>query len=166
MKREMLYLLFEIFLMTVISGCSLGMVKGLEHGNKHCEKRILIATQQSEFKEVVVSRVLDGLLHDACYIKVMDLKKIAGESTERYQAIVIMNTCWVWRLNRHARNFLKDAREKERIILLTTANDEAWKPKKVEVDAITSASKMDKADSVAKHIIEKVRSLLAKGILS
>lgn len=152
--------------MIIISGCSLGMVKGLERGNKHCDKRILIATQQSEFKEVVVSRVLDGLVKDACYIKVMDLKKLASESTGKYQAIVILNTCWVWRLNRHARGFLKESSEKERIILLTTANDENWRPKKVQVDAITSASKMDRADSVAERIIEKARLLLAKGIVS
>ncbi len=162
MKSRLFYGVLMISLNIVLLGCTSRMVKTTERGDKDCKKKVLIATQQSRFKEAVVSRVVAALEKDTCYVKIIDLRKLAGESTENYEAIVIVNTCWAGRLNRHARKFLKNVQEKEKIILLTTAIGEDWKPKAVKVDAVTSASKMNKADAIADLIIDKVQILLAK----
>ena len=138
------------------------MVKGTERGDKNCEKRVLIAAQQSEFKEAVVSKVVEGLEQDACYVKVIDVKKLREESTGDYEAMVIVNTCKMWRLNRHVRKFLKKVQETGKIVLLTTAGDPEWKAKGVQVDAITSASEMEEVGAVAETVLEKVRTLLGK----
>ena len=50
--------------------------------------------------------------------------------------------------------------DKDKVILLTTAGGEDWKPKSVEVDAITSASKAPKAAPLAEEIVGKVRKIL------
>jgi len=126
------------------------------------EKIVLIATEESQFKKAVVSKVTEALEKHSCSVKVTDLEKLSDESIQNYQAIVIINTCRVSQLNKHVRKFLKKVNEdeKKKIILLTTAKREAWKPKEAEVDAITSASKMNKVDSIAETIIKKICILL------
>ena len=126
------------------------------------EKRLLIAAQQSEFKETVVSKVVEGLEQDACYVKVIDVKNLRKESTADYEAIVVVNTRKMWRLNRHAKKFLKKVQESKKVVLLTTAGDPQWKAKGVQVDAITSASRMDEVGAIAETVLEKVRALLGK----
>lgn len=153
--------MFSISIIAV-SGCTLRTVKVIERNDKDSRKRVLVATQQSRFKEAVVSRVVEILEKDACYIKVIALKDLGSESTENYEAIIVVNTCRAWRLNGHARKFLKNVQEKGKIILVTTAKNENWRPKAVAVDAITSASEMTKVDAIAETIIHKVRTFRAK----
>jgi len=150
--------------MLVLAGCA-SQVEVIERGEGNCGKRVLIATQQSAFKDTVVSGIVDGLEKDSCYVKVIDLKKLAGESVAHYDALVIVTTCKMWRLNRHARKFFKHLPEKDegKIILLTTVGQK-YDSKMGQVDAITSASKMEKAGVVAESIVGKIRVLLAKKI--
>ena len=56
--------------------------------------------------------------------------------------------------------FVKAFPEKDKVVLLTTAGGEDWKPKSVEVDAITSASKEQKTAPVADEISRMVRKIL------
>ena len=97
-------------------------------------------------------------------MKVIDLKKLTEESITHYSALVIVTTCKMGRLNRRARKFFKHLQKKDegKIILLATAGDEKYEPKVGQVDAITSASEMEKAGAVAERIVAKVRALLAK----
>lgn len=46
--------------------------------------------------------------------------------------------------------------------LLTTAGGEDYKPKGMQVDAITSASKLEEVGAVAEIVLDKVRTLLGK----
>jgi len=62
--------------------------------------------------------------------------------------------------HRGASKFVKAFPDKDKVVLLTTAGGEDWKPKSVEVDAITSASKEQKADPVAEEIVGRVRKIL------
>ncbi len=141
-------------------GCAAKAVKTTEWGDLKADRRVLIATQRSEFKEAVVSRVVEDLEKDLCYVKVIDLKRLEDEPATDYDAIVVVNTCKAWRLTGDASKFVKAFPDKDRVFLLTTAGGEDWKPKAVEVDAITSASKDQKADPVADEISRKVRKIL------
>ena len=95
-------------------------------------------------------------------MKVIDLRKLAEEATEDYEAMVIVNTRKMWRLNRHARKFLKKVQKSKKVVLLTTAGDPEWKAKGVQVDAIKSASETEEVGAVAEAVLEKVRTLLGK----
>ena len=160
MKKRLFYGLLVVCLTILFVGCATRSVEEIGRGNRSSKRRVLIATQQSPFKEAVVSKVVEGLEKEACYVKIIDIKKLAEEPIEHYEAIVMINTCQARRLNRHARKFLTRVEGKEKIILLTTAGDEHWKPKGVTVDAITSASEMNKAGAIADLIMDKVQTLL------
>ncbi|MCP4689471.1 MAG: hypothetical protein GY859_15565 [Desulfobacterales bacterium] len=161
MKKRTWRFLILISVCAALSGCALKTVKTVEMGDEmNRGSRILIATQSSEFKETVISGVVHALERDPCYIKMIDVTKLAEESADRYDAIVIVNTCMAYRLNESALKFLDNVGDKEKIILLTTAADERKEYHPVEVDAITSASRMSKADEIAGAIVVKVRALL------
>ena len=142
------------------SGCAAKAVNTTEWGDLKADQRVLIATQRSEFKEAVVSRVVEGLEKDLCYVKVIDLKRLEDEPATDYDAVVVVNTCKAWRLTGGALKFVKEFPDKDKVVLLTTTGGEDWKPKSVEVDAITSASTEQKADPVADEIARKVRKIL------
>ena len=151
-------------LMFVLAGCA-SQVEVIEQGDRNCGKRVLIATQQSAFKDAVVAGIVEELEKDSCYVKVVDLKKLTEESIAHYSALVIVTTCKIGRLNRHARKFFKCLPEKDegKIILLTTVGQK-YDSKMGQVDAITSASEMEKAGAVAETIVGKVRALFASEI--
>ena len=114
----------------------------------------------------MISKVKKSLQKDGYFVKTISLRELSAESTDDYHAIVIVNTCWAWRLNGHVRKFLKrvSVEERKKIMLLTTANSTSWRPKLTGVDAITSASKMSEASRVANIIISKARTLLENNV--
>ena len=124
---------------------------------------VLIAMEQSEFKRAVVERVRDGLVRKGVAVKVGDLRQLGGEAAGKYDAVVILNTVWAWRLKGEVRAFLKAASAdlKKKVILINTANDESWKTKEAGVDAITSASRKNNVDRVAAWLQERLEAKLA-----
>jgi hypothetical protein len=141
-------------------GCAVRAVKTTEAGDPWAGNKVLIATQRSEFKEAVVSRVVEDLRADLCYVKVIDLKALKDEPATEYDAVVVVNTCKAWSLTRGASRFVKNFEDKEKVVLLTTAGGGDWMPKSAGVDSITSASKSQKVDPLADEIVGRVRKIL------
>jgi hypothetical protein len=146
----------------VITACASQSIKRAEKGDMRSKNRVLVAGERSEFKDAVIARVVQALEKEACYVKLMDVDDLTGESTKPYRAVVLVNSCWFWRLRRPVLKFLAKAKEKEKVILLTTAGNDEWREKDIRVDAITSASKMSKAKGVAETLVEKVRGRLGR----
>jgi len=163
MKDRSFLRLCVISLLILASACAPRMMQPIEKGHPGLTNRVLIASQEGPFKEAVVSEVADVLEQHGCYVRIIDVRQLSGLSTETYQAIVLVNTCKAWRLNRNVRTFLKKTQDNEKVILLTTAGDKDWKPGHPEVDAITSASAMDRTDDVAQDIIRRVQTRLRQG---
>ena len=68
-------------------------------------------------------------------------------------------------MERHARSFLSDLPdgEKDKVIVLTTTRT-GWEATKAKVDAISSASKMEDAVSLAETLVGKVRAVLIRRV--
>ena len=160
MKDRAFSALVLVMASLAVCGCAAKALNTTEWGDLKADQRVLIATQRSEFKEAVVSRIVEDLEKDLCYVKVIDLKRLEHEPATDYDAIVVVNTCKAWRLTGDASKFVKAFPNKDRVVLLTTAGGEDWKPRSVEVDAITSASKEQKTDPVAEDIVARVRKIL------
>ena len=160
MNRQFFYGLLLSFLSLNLSLSALKAAEG-EKRDRPAGTKILIVTQKSQFKEAVVSKITESLRKDGYFAKVINIKKLSVESTEDYQAIIIVNTCWTWRLNSHVRKFLKKVREdeKKKIVLLITGIVKRWGSKVAGVEAVTAASRMNKTGDIADAIINKVRIL-------
>ena len=151
-----------IVLKLSIWGCAAGTVDTIEAGDIGTQhQRILIATQKSDFKQAVIREIRNTLENNYSYLKVIDVKKLPYESTTEYHAVIILNECMAGRPDPRVESFVDDAREKEKIIVLTTGRLDSWKPESPLVDAITSASVMSRATIIGQTLAEKALDIVS-----
>lgn len=125
------------------------------------EKKVLVASRSSEFKNAIIEKIREEFKNDSVYFKFAGLKKLKGEEADSYNAIVLINTCMAGGMDPIVKRFVKN-RKDNKTIVLTTSGDGVWIPKIKDqsFDAVATASKKDKVDSMAKEIIDKIRSKL------
>lgn len=153
-------LLFSIY----ITGCATKPIPTTTIGAIDGRDRVLIATQESKFKDEVVTKVVEDLKNNDLYIEITDLSDLTNRPTEDYKVIVIINSYKFFRFNKHVKNFLENLNDNEqkKIVLLATAGSPHRMNKGMEVDAISSASKIDDADDVSMNIVQRVNSILSE----
>ena len=164
MKKNLsMYLVVILFLASSHFGCApKTIVTTSVTGAIDSENRLLIATQDSEFKNAVVSNILDDLGKKNVSIEIVDLVNLSGKPVENYDAIVILNDYKFLRLDEDVIDFLEkmDKDTKQKTILLTTAGSPGLVGKIPEIDAVTSASKTAKVEVMSDMVLQKINYLL------
>ncbi|MBD3391068.1 MAG: hypothetical protein GF418_03345 [Chitinivibrionales bacterium] len=127
--------------------------------------KVLVASRASDFKEAVVARVAAALEEDSAYVKVVGMRALRNEPAAAYDAIVLVNSCMSWAMDRHVVTFVRHHGDLGNVIILTTSADGAWLPrrKKGNYDAIACASVASRADPVSADVLARVRALLDGG---
>ena len=152
---------FILFIILVFWGCASQPVATVESGTPGSSNRkVLVATQNSKFKRMVVSEIYDELNQNSIYMKIIDVKKLKNQSSAEFSAVVIINKCMVGRPDPRVESFIDREPRKNKIIVLTTGIRDSWKPDESGVDAMTSASVLEKSDQVAKTIVNRVLALI------
>lgn len=165
------YFLFTSILALVLlqSGCAVPHkimphkdVTAREVNDPSLDKRVLLASRSSEFKDEIVQRIEDAFHNENVYVKIIGLDELALEDSNEYSAVVLINESMAWGKDPKVKAFLKQHEETGHVIVLTTSNSGGWLPNKKEhdFDAISSASKSTDVDAVANEIADKVRVLL------
>jgi hypothetical protein len=146
----------------------LGLALALLAGHAAAEQpagpgQVLIATEHSAFKDQVVARLADTLRGDGYAVTVIELGQLPGADRQRYQALVLVNTCRAWRPSSEVRAFLKAATPAERgkLVVMTTANSGECNLRTPGVDAISAASKRADPEVVAQQLLDRLRARLA-----
>jgi len=161
MKTKILWVGLLIILKLSFLGCAVGTVDTIESGDRAAEhSRVLIATQKSDFKQAVIQAIRDTLENNSSYIKVIDVKMLPYESTDGYQAVIILNECMAGRPDPRVESFIDEATEKEKLIVLITGRLDSWKPESPRVDAITSASVMTQATTIGQSLAERALEII------
>ncbi len=156
MLRQML-----ICMCLVVWGCASQPVATVESGTPAADdKRVLVATQKSKFKQAVVTEIYDELVQNAIYIKLIDVKGLKNQPTTEFSAIVILNRCMAGRPDPRVESFIDREPQKNKIIVLTTGIGDSWTPEVRDVDAMTSASVMDQSDQIARSIVERILAMV------
>jgi hypothetical protein len=126
------------------------------------DKKVLVASRYSEFKEAVIGKLKAAFKDQTVYIKFIGLGELEKEDANAYNAVVMINKCMAWQMDRNVIGFLKRYENQGNMIVLTTSGDGNWLPKMEErnFDAISSASEKANVDEVAGRIIEKVNSFV------
>ncbi len=84
--------LLLIFLSLILWGCASPPVETTQSGPVAVsKKRVLIATQNTKFKQAVVSEIRNALNNNSFYIKVVDIKNLRYQGTREFSAVVIIN---------------------------------------------------------------------------
>jgi len=126
------------------------------------DKKVLVASRYSEFKEAIIEKLKEVFKDQPVYIKFVGLGELEKEDAKQYYAVVMINKCMAWQMDRNVIGFLKRYEDQGNMIVLTTSGAGNWLPKMEgrNFDAISSASKKAKVDEVAGQIIDKVNSLI------
>jgi hypothetical protein len=161
MNTKMLLVGLFIFLKLSLLGCAVGTVDTIESGNRATEQsRVLIATQNSDFKQAVIQAIRDTLEKNSSYIKVIDVKRLPHESIDDYDSVILLNECMAGRPDPRVESFIDDTPQKEKLVVLTTGRLDSWKPESPRVDAISSASVITQAPTIGQSIAEKVLQII------
>lgn len=125
-------------------------------------KKVLVASRYSEFKAAIIENLKETFKDQAVYIKFIGLRELEKEDAKQYDALVMLNKCMAWQMDRKVIGFLKRYKDQGKMIVLTTSGDGNWLPKMEgrNFDAISSASEPANVDEVANKITEKINSLV------
>lgn len=122
---------------------------------------VIIATQGSEFKDLLTKKIVAHYKPMSVYLEVIDVSKLYALAPEKHNAIVIMHTWEYGEAPQDVKLFLKNnAAFIPKIIVVTTSGDGDAHNK--DIDAITGESNLETVNTMAGEIIEKI-DLILKG---
>lgn len=126
------------------------------------EKKILIASRNSEFKNAILQKIKDSFQNQDIYIKIIGINDLKAEDPNKYSATVIINTAMGWIIDKKVESFLKKYGKLSSIIVVTTSAGGDILPdlEGRNIDAISTASVIDKMDQIADLIIKKLITCL------
>ncbi|MFX0558637.1 hypothetical protein ACOCEA_17680 [Maribacter sp. CXY002] len=154
-----LMLIFFLFLLWYQWQYAMDEVSSYEVNSPDYKKHLLIATQGSDFKDMVTNEIVETYKEDSVYIKVIDVSALENIDANDFNAIVILHTWENWQPPKPVANFIKNSDTiADKIIVLTTSGDGNYKMD--EVDAITGESIVMDAPLFADKIIKKTNPLL------
>ncbi len=136
-----------------------GVVETTEEGNPDADKKLLIASQGSDFKNKLVQEIKDGLNNvESLYIKIIDVTGLQEVDANKWDAIVLINSLQGGKVQKDVETFLNKAdKVLDKIILFVTTG--AKEVKEFNVDTITAASKMSEIDKLVTKIMAKLGKL-------
>jgi len=139
----------------IISYLSLGILSSSLRAQDNSMPSILIASQNSKFKNALVEEIAQDLKSGGYILKIINLNKIPKEAQADYTVIIIINSCWAGHQTRITEKFLNhlSKEERQKVIVITTAKGIDWKNKITGIDAITSASKMNNIDAFSANTV-------------
>jgi hypothetical protein len=124
-----------------------------------CEKGpcVLIASQQSEFKNAVVEHLQDSL-ESRFTLETVPLSALRKVDESEWDTVIIIQSVKMGKLNRHVRRFLEHAADQDRIVVLTTSGSapptDTW-----GIDTVTAASEKDDAGEVTQVVLSQLSSV-------
>jgi len=71
------------------------------------DKKVLVASRYSEFKAAIIENLKETFKDQPVYIKFIGLGELEKEDAKQYDAIVMLNKCMAWQMDRNVVGFLK-----------------------------------------------------------
>ena len=126
------------------------------------EKRVLIASRDSDFKRALVDVITKAYENQPVFVKIIGIEALENEDANVYSAVLLINTCMGWTVDVEVGRFLENYGTFESIIVLTTSagGDVSPENENWAVDAISSASTLDRVQPLADELIGKIDRLI------
>ena len=164
-KRVLMVIGALIVLFVIVFGIYLLMnrqsvAEPFEVGAPDMGRKILIATQGSEYKDLMLDTLTARLTGEDVYISVIDISGLKEIDQKDWDAEIIIHTTEGWKLPDPVKEYLDRIENPEEVILLITSGNGNWKPEDSKVDVLTSASQVSDIQEKANSIEKKVNSLL------
>lgn len=145
-----------------VCGCKQDM-EFAEIGDINAGRKVLIAGVTSEFKQNVITEVIEAFETQDYYLKIIGLSQLDREETEQYGAIVLVNTYMAGRIDKRVAEFLQKDPTNPKAIIFYTIGDENNPPSgrnkpDIKVDAVTSASLPNNVEKQAEQLITLIEN--------
>lgn len=165
LKKILIVLGGLVVLLIVVVGIYLsmhrqGVAEPFEVGTADMSKKVLIATQESKYKNLMVDTLTSRLKGNKVYISVIDISGLNAINQEDWDAEIVIHTIERWELPVVVKEYLGRIENPDEVILLSTSGHGKWKPEGCKVDILTSASRVKDIAELADSIMVKVNSLL------
>ncbi len=115
---------------------------------------LLIATQGSEFKDSILTGLIDHFQDREFYIKVTDIENLDRVEAHRWDAICLIHTWENQKPPPAISTFVEKANKKDHMVSLATSTFGMFELE--GVDAIAGASVMDEVMEKTRELIEKL----------
>ncbi|HAM38963.1 MAG: hypothetical protein A2474_05700 [Elusimicrobia bacterium RIFOXYC2_FULL_34_12] len=112
---------------------------------------LIISSEQSRFKDPVISRVIKSLKKEGYRITLSTQKELGNKTAKKYNAVVIINNVYKGQKNRSVRVFI-DENEQRKIVLFNVVGSEYWRS--------ADKSRTDKSYELAQSLIEKIKIVI------
>jgi hypothetical protein len=139
-----------------------GVVEPYAVGSPELDKKVLIASQGSDFKNTLVESLTAYLDKKQTYVKVIDVTSLAKVNEDEWDALVFIHTTENWKLWSDVDEYLARTSDMNRVILVTTSGSGDWKTDKYDVETITSASRQDELPVILPALRMKLNMLLVE----
>ncbi len=137
---------------------SMEIAKPFEINSPQLEQKVLIATQGSEYKGILVDDLIGRLKDRSVYIKVVDVSALPLIEVDDYTAIVVIHTWEMQKPPAVVEQFLKQSKNLGKVVVLTTAggSDASMEG----IDAISSESVISEIPDDVNQLMSKLELLL------
>lgn len=154
-----LILLFFAFATWYKYQYSMEQVNSYEVNSFSFTKKLLIATQGSDFKNKLTEEVVDHYRSDSVYIKVIDVSSLENMDLEDYNGILIIHTWEYSKPPSLIQSFMDNGKyNSKKMIVFTTSGEGSYKMD--NVDAITGASKMENTGIHVNKIVTRLNPII------
>jgi hypothetical protein len=137
-----------------------GVIQPFHVGNANAKYKILIASQGSSFKEVLVERYVNELKNDSTFISILDCTELDESYVDNFDAFIVIHTMQIHKIPEEADIFLHKLPDLSRVVLVSTsgAGDEHYE--KLDIDGISSASRLSAIDPILEWTLPKIKDIL------
>ena len=150
---------FIVFTLWYTNKYAMEEVKAFEVNDTHFSKKLLIATQGSDFKNTITAGLVEYFKGDSVYIKVIDVSELEKIDPDAFDAIALIHTWENWKPPPSVRYFIDNNQNaKNKMVILTTSGEGSYKMD--EVDALTGESIVEEAPAYFDKIIDRLKPLL------
>ena len=154
-----LIFVFFMFLLWYQNKYSMDVAESYDINASVLQKKLLIATQGSEFKNIVTGGIVDYFKQDSVYVKVIDVSSLTTVDPKDFNALVVIHTWENWKPPAEVKTFMDRTKNyRDKIVVVTTSGKGSFKME--EVDAIAGESVLDDAPEIVKKMIFKLTAIL------
>jgi predicted small integral membrane protein len=135
-------------------------VEGFTVNETSSEQRVLIATQGSEFKDAIVTGIVERLRQRGLLIRVIDATALPDVNTSEWDAVVVLHTIEYGEAPGPVQAFVTRVGDPGKVVVLSTSGAGDFKIK--GIDAISSASRMTDVPARVDELLGRIETVLAR----
>lgn len=150
---------FLIFLAWYKQTYSMETARAYEVNSPSFERKLLIGTQGSIFKDSLVEGIVDHYRAESIFIKVIDVSDLENIDVSDFDGILLIHTWEIGKPPEAVKSFIdRNLAPKHKMVVLTTSGEGS---ENIDgVDAITGESILEKVPAFTDKIIDNLNPLL------